>query len=505
MTSKETVAATKPQWLSEAETATKIKKGKPVENIRVDALPPVLLDGWRVDRDCLDLIIAALQRSTPEQVHPFILELRRARADRAFDEFAWELLEQWIDAGAAPKQKWAILCVTMLGSEMLLFRLIPFVRKWRVQSFFDRAKFGLECLNASGEKVALSEISEMSYLMSLRSLQNRAREIMERVAKERGITVGELEDRIVPDCGLHGGGTGDRIFDFGTRSFRLIIHNLRPGVMDEDGNKFAMFPAPGARDDARLAEIAMMDWLLVSEILQSIVDAQTLRLEHAMINNRRWTRAEFDEHLMNHPMMTHLIKLLVWGAYDADGKLLGTFRIADDNTFADERDAATILAGCTAVGIIHPFSLPADIRGQWGEIFSDYEIEQLFPQLGRQLFGLEPGEGAQTTMRRRFSRKVSATRFEKNIAALNWVDGTGGPLHSPFARYFSGFDLTAVTDQVPAQSKADPEVVRILFFLKGMRKIDLHFETERLALQLIPPQVISEALLDLTTASLSAS
>lgn len=501
MASQKTEAAAKPAWLSDALAATKIKKGKPIEGLAVDALPPLFLDGWRADRDCLDLILAALQRSTPDVIHPFILELRNHRAHRNFDAFAWEALEQWIDSGAPPKQKWLILGVTLLGSEMLMFRLIPFVRKWRSLQFFERAKFGLECLRASGEPVALSEISEMNYLVSLGSLQKRAREIMERLAHERGMSIAEVEDRIVPDCGLTG--EGRREFSYGARSFRLIIHNLKPAVMDDDGNKYETLPAPEPGDDAHLAEIAAMDWQVVREVLQSIVDAQTIRLEQAMINERRWTRRDFEQFLLSHPIMQHLVKLVVWAAHDADGKMIGTFRVAEDNTLADERDAPTALPGCTEVSIVHPCLLPADIRGHWGEVFTDYEIAPLFPQLGRPLFGLERDEEMKKTIERGFPAKVSGGVAGKALLRMNWTSGSGGPMIHQYARHFHAHNLTAVVDLAPplARRGADQDVVRVLFFLKGIRTTDLHFENERIALCFVPPQLLSEALHDLTAAS----
>lgn len=505
MASQETVATPKPQWLTEAVAATKIKKSsKPVQNIVVDALPPVCFAGWRADRECVDLILAGLQRSTPEDVHPFILELRKHRADRNCDAFVWAVLEQWIDSGASPKRKWAILGVTMLGSEMLVFRLIPFLRKWRAASFYDRAKFALECLCASDELVALSEISEISYLVQLGSLHKRAREIMERLARQRGLTTDELEDRIVPDCGLTDEGT--RVFDYGTRTFRfrLLIHDLKPAVMDAEGNKYEMLPAPEPRDDAHLADIAMADWHLVSEIVQSIVDAQTIRLEQAMINDRRWKRSDFDEFLLKHPIMQHLIKLIVWASYDADGKMIGTFRVADDNTFADERDAATTLPGCTAVGIVHPCMLQAETRGHWGEVFSDYEIVTLFSQLGRPVFALEYDESMKKTIERAFPHKTAGSAFGRALERMSWVQGTGSDVaEGAYTRHFHAYDLTAVINVSPGiQGRGvGQEVVCILYFLKGIRSTDLHLESQRIALCFIAPQLISEALRDLTAAS----
>jgi hypothetical protein len=94
----------------------------------------------------------------------------------------------------------------------------------------------------------------------------------------------------------------------------------------------------------------------------------------------------FQRFVLEHPLVVHLVRRLVWGAYDTDGRLISTFRVAEDRTLADESDAAFALPAAARVGIPHRLELGDAQAGRWGQVLGDYEIIQPFAQLSRDVF-----------------------------------------------------------------------------------------------------------------------
>ena len=89
---------------------------------------------------------------------------------------------------------------------------------------------------------------------------------------------------------------------------------------------------------------------------------QIRRLESAMVTRRRWTAGEFRRLFVDHPLIWHLARRLVWVAED-DAKAT-PFRVAEDRTFADAGDDTLTLPEHTGIGIAHPLELDAAL-GAW--------------------------------------------------------------------------------------------------------------------------------------------
>src|SRR5690606_15021340 len=125
---------------------------------------------------------------------------------------------------------------------------------------------------------------------------------------------------------------------------------LKPMVKDETGKVRSDLPKPGAKDDAEKAGAAVAQWKLMKKQLRETVKVQVPRLEQAMVVGRRWKPAEYQSLLVRHPLMTHLAQTLLWGGYDAQGRLAGTFRLTEEQDFADRDDNACTIDHYAAVG-----------------------------------------------------------------------------------------------------------------------------------------------------------
>ena len=362
--------------------------------------------------------------------------------------------------------------------------------------------WGWSCLRAIGTDTALMQIATIAQKVSFKGLKSRAQECMRAIAEARGLSRAQLEDRIVPDCGLDG--RGSRVFDFGPRRFSFALGpDMKPLVRHETGALTTTLPKPGARDDQALASQAVEQWTLIKKQVRAVSRIQAARLKQAMVTGRRWTVEEFETLLVRHPLMTHLVRLLVWGGYDQGGRLAATFRVTEDQTYADQHDEDCTLEGLATVGIVHPAHLSEDGRAAWGQLLSDYQIIPPFPQLGRPVHMLAGGEAAAREITRFTERWVPVELLLGILKRLGWDRGSpedGGSFHGHSKPYHEA-NITAVIEYETVQAGtifAFEAAIGRCFFVPGIYTPGMCPDhRDALLLGEVDPGVLSEVLGDL--------
>ena len=184
-----------------------------------------------------------------------------------------------------------------------------------------------------------------------------------------------------------------------------------------DGAVLKDLPAPTQSDDAALAEAAVAQWKALKKDARALATLQLRRLEEALALRRRWRADAFRACFVEHPLMRHLARRLLWAEF-VDGRALRAFRVAEDLSLADARDELLTLAVEGVVGLAHPLDLAADELAAFVRIFADYEILQPFVQLGREVHRLSEDERAATALARYAGRKVA-------IGSLVGLQGRG--------------------------------------------------------------------------------
>ncbi|BEL12657.1 hypothetical protein Q0Z83_108480 [Actinoplanes sichuanensis] len=307
--------------------------------------------------------------------------------------FAWGLFEAWLAAGADGRQGWALDALGLVGDDEVVRRLTPLIMGWPGQSGHARAVTGLGVLADIGTEVALVHLHRIAERTRYAGLRSAAQRQIDQVAARMGLSTERLADRLVPDFGLDG--DGGLTLDYGPRSFAVRFdEELKPCVVDSGGKVLKNLPKPGVRDDAELAPAAYQRFTVLKKDVRTVAADQIRRLERAMVTGRRWPEAEFRRFLIEHPLLRHPARRLLWGRFDASGVLVGAFRVAEDGTFADEHDEETRIAAGQVVGVVHPIDLGRTLP-RWSEVFADYRIMQPFAQLGRET-GTLTGEEAAT-------------------------------------------------------------------------------------------------------------
>ncbi len=373
-------AETSPDWLESACEPAGILKSPGW--VAPGDLPPILIEGRKLSPAQEQAALAALARSTFAAPHPLTTALRAHADRRSLDAFAWSLLERWIQHEAPPKENWALAALGLLGSDDAAHDLPPMIRIWAGRSRRSRAHGGLECLRAIGSDLALAHLNRIAREFPVRRLGARAAALMWEVADERGLSRAELEDRIVPTFGL--GAPGGPVLDFGPRQFRFALDGaMKPMIRDAAGKLRRNLPTPNARDAPASVTAAIDRWNRLKRQVPWVARTQAERLERTMVSGRRWRPAEFETFLVQHPLLIHLVRRILWGCFDSSGQLVSAFRVSEERDYSDVNEAAFRLDGGASVGIVHPVHLSHEKISAWGQVFAEHEILPPFPQLGR--------------------------------------------------------------------------------------------------------------------------
>ncbi len=495
---------TTPEWLQNA-LAEFVPEVNKLLNWTIDPidLPPIACGEYCLNDRQIAIVLNALRQSGLNRPNPLVVAIKNNVNIAELDVFAWKLFEAWRAEGSPSHEKWATIAIGFLGNDGCVMKLAPLIRIWPGVSKHNQAVLGLLCLQAIGTDVALMQIHSIAQKVKYQGIKQRAQECMESIAKQRNMSREQLEDRIVPDCDLDDRGT--RLFDFGTRQFWLVLGaNLKPMVKDAEGKIKSDLPKPNSKDDRERAEAAIAEWKALKKQIVEVFKMQPARLERAMIAGRRWQVDEFTNLLVRHPLMTNLAQRIVWGGYDAAGRLILTLRVTEDFTYANDRDETCQLTGLDRIGIVHPLHLSPELRANWGEIASDYEIISPFPQLGRSICQLEAGEATQTEITRFKDAKVPALALVGILDKSGWVRGTpqDGGFFTEHFKSFPSANITAVVEYegVPIgyMESAEEQSIERCYFLAGTQTTYICTDrTKAIALGEIDPVVMSEAIRDL--------
>ncbi|MEQ1829395.1 MAG: DUF4132 domain-containing protein [Pirellula sp.] len=434
-----------PKWLTAALAAQTATKKKRPSWATPANLPPLILGDLRLSDAQVDATLQALAETNVSESNELLKALREHITKASRDEFAWKVFLSWQSDGYPSKEKWAMGTIGHLGDDESVLRLTPMVKIWPGESQHQRAVFGLECLRAIGSSTALMQLSGIAQKLKFQGLKAKAELFVSEIAKERGMTRDELEDRVVPDCGLDE--NGKREFSFGERSFSFILGgDLKAMVKDNAGKIRSDLPAASGKDDADMAANSIAEWKQIKKQIKEVATIQSRRLENAMITGRRWNQEDFQSLLVRHPLMTHLAQKLIWATYDPEGNKSSTFRITEEKDLANAKDDSFEIPKDHVVGLVHPMELTELELAQWGEVLSDYELVAPFPQLGREIYRLEAGEETQVEWSRFAGIKLPAPTLVFTLEKLGWLRGAAmdGGCFAEHSKEFPSANITAI-------------------------------------------------------------
>lgn len=454
--------ASTPKWLKDVLSAStpagakdvaaaKARKAKLPEWLNVDELPPILINGageqqHRLNRGQIVDVVVAMQSSTATSTPPLIVVLRQHGDAENLEVFALKMFDSWMRHKAPNPDRWMVHALGQLGRDGAALRLPPLIREWRAGGNQPHAVAGLEALRAIGTDTALTQLSLIAGDQRLKALREKAIASMESIAAALGLSRDRLEDRLIP--------TGE----------------------------------------------------LDKKELKATLRAQTIRLEQALVSQRRWFTDEFQRFLAKHPVVGDLVRRLVWTGFDASGAVTEIFRVSVDGAYVDLNHEPVHIDSFAEVGLVHPLRVRADVLAAWRELFANLEIEQPFPQLERELHALTVDEKTQKNFQRVKDFILPAVSIPSVLDKRGWVRGAvESGVFNEHRKYFGDADVTAICvyQGVPLYYQdAEDQYIDACFFVKG--KVEPQFDRDvkqalkgALALGVVDAVVVSEVLRDL--------
>jgi predicted DNA-binding WGR domain protein len=442
--------------------------------------PALRSNGKALPDSALDPLGQMLTFPTNEEVYGGIAVVKDACTPESLADFSWDCFSAWLDAGGPSKDGWALTALGLFGTDDTARKLTPFVRAWPGESAHARAVTGLDVLAAIGTDVALMLLNGIAQKLKFKGLQDKAREKIDSIAEARGLTTEELEDRLAPDLGLDEQGT--MLLDFGPRSFKVgFDETLKPYVRETTdgvaGARLPDLPKPKKTDDDALSKHAVERFKLLKKDARTIAAQQLLRLEVAMCARRRWTPTVFQQFLVEHPLVRHIVQRVIWGVYEVEGdasyggKLLACFRVAEDGSYTTAEDDPFELpdGAQLRIGVPHALELSAAEAAAFGQVFADYELLQPFAQIGRDTYTLSDDEKKSLKLARWKGAKVPTGRV-LGLANKGWrrgaaQDGGGiwyftkplGP-HKVIELHLDPGIIVGMVDEYPEQELGDVQV-----------------------------------------------
>ncbi|HEU4327017.1 MAG TPA: DUF4132 domain-containing protein [Roseiflexaceae bacterium] len=320
--------------------------------------------------------------------------------------------------------------------------------------------------------------------------------LLELYAAARGLTRRELEDRIIPSCGL------GELIDYGPRRFTLLLGERSTPLLRESGRRMRTSrPRPRRSDDQALVERATADWNSYRRTLALESRVQSARMERAMVDGWRWTPDEFANSVLAHPLLSELARRLIWAGYDADGALLECWSLADQLSPVSDSYAPVRLERFAAIGLPHPVSVPPARRLAWVELLSDFHTAPLFPQGGRPVYELTETERAGEKIERFGGATLDPSSFFTRLSNFSWQVGQSDEWIYAL-RVFEGVGVTAVL-VFGYDDDGGHSFISDFFFAAGLLDSSSLAEDAStlpppLPLRGVDPVVLSEALADLS-------
>ncbi|MEW2352303.1 DUF4132 domain-containing protein [Spirillospora sp. NPDC029432] len=425
------------------------------------ALPQVLLKGREraLPLAATGHLIGALTRATPRRKpNAAVRDALDALDPRSLFEFGWALLGLWRAAGEPDRAGWALAQLGWTGGDEAVRRLGAMARSWTGQEGIRLPLDGLDVLAGSGGDVGLIQLHLVAAKAKPKRLKKKAAKLLAAAAEARGLTPDQLGDRLVPDLGLDA--EGGMALDYGPRRFTVgFDEQLRPYVVDGSGKPRKTLPKPGAKDDPELAPAAYAAFTGLKKDVRAAAPEQIRRLERAMCEQRRWETGDFRALFVEHPLLWHIVRRLVWLHEDdaaGEGGKVTAFRVAEDRTLADAADETLAPPAAGGVRIAHPLHLGEAVKA-WGDVFADYEIVQPFAQLGRPVYALTEEERGASVLERVKDVTVPTGRL-LGLERDGWARDTaedGGVQHALVRELPGGTVRIHVNPGFPVWSPAD--------------------------------------------------
>lgn len=303
------------------------------------------------------------------------------------------IYEKWLDNGANPKQKNILLPMTLIASPAQLEMLKKQMNFWVDNSKPGLATFLIQCIATRGDKASLIYVDSIAKKFKNKKIKNLAQSALESTAELFGMSLEELEEKIIPDFEFD----KDRVryFNYGERKIKAVLgSNLEITLFDNTGKQIKSLPKASAKhnDDENLVAECKEELKVIKKQFKTVADLQKFKIQKAIIKRRKWKVERWKEIFIDNPLMNVFAIGLIWEEIDSDGEVLGRFRYMEDGSFNTVDEDEYELQENSFIVPANLREMEDDEKEAWKEQLEDYEITQPVEQLDIKLFNLTDEE-----------------------------------------------------------------------------------------------------------------
>jgi hypothetical protein len=255
------------------------------------------------------------------------------------------------------------------------------------------------------ERIRLN-VKQPTYLKGIEQALNE-------IAQRTGMSREDLEELTVPTFHLE---SGHVRHTFGSEVAELKLEGLKVHVQWYDASGKSRKSA--STEVKRTHKTELKELTRLCNDIEHMLIAQRDRLERLALSERQWTLSEWRERYLEHPLVGHLAKRLLW-RFTSEGQIVDAIYFGKQFINADDQPQQ--LPHNAQVSLWHPiFSSAVEIQA-WRLWLEEHRVTQPFKQAHREIYLLTDAERSTSIYSNRFAAHIlKQHQFHALAGARGW-------------------------------------------------------------------------------------
>ena len=301
------------------------------------------------------------------------------------------------------------------------------------------ASLGNACLYVLYKSKGLDGIGQLSRL-KLRIKQGSTQALIDKflqaAAEEQGVTINEIEDMAVDDCGLV---NGSRTFQFDDYKAELVITGVgKTEIKWFKADDSSQKSVPAIVKEKHAAKLKKLKDT-TKQVEQTII-GQRDRIDRMFRNGRKISRDKFEQYYLNHGLLSYLANAIIWNFHKPDTTVQA---IHLNNYWINSANEIVSTDGTESVSLWHPAQASVAEIKAWRDFFVSHQLQQPLKQAYREVYLITDAElNTKSYSNRMAAHILRQHQFNSLAKARGWR-------YSLMGAFDSGIDNGIASLQLP--------------------------------------------------------
>ncbi|MBW4692678.1 MAG: DUF4132 domain-containing protein [Lyngbya sp. HA4199-MV5] len=260
---------------------------------------------------------------------------------------------------------------------------------------------GLWLLSEVGTPAAIDRIEKLRQKVKHKSVQKQIEKAFDRAAEKAGLSRQDLEELAIPTYNLDATGTLHQSLGSVVATLKVVgTQQVELSWLKSDGKPQKSVPAEVKQNFA--TELKTLK--RTADDIKKTLLAQRDRLEQLYLSHRTWNFSIWRDRYLNHPLLAHLTRRLIWN-FEQDGQTqLGIWH--DGQLIDVSGNPLTNLSDRAQVTLWHPITSSTEGVLAWRVWLETQMVVQPFKQAHREVYLLTDAERQTHTYSNRFAAHI---------------------------------------------------------------------------------------------------